>query len=277
MQNYRPGVLDRLDLGYRSVAAANPAVVYVSLSGFGAEGPKADWGSYGTLIEAASSIRSRTRYAGGPGMRLGTQLPDGVGGVVGALAALRGLRRRHVHGVGVHHDLSQLETYVAMSGEGILAASLGAHSAEGDDAGERVLRCAGHDEWIAVGLPDEAAVTRVAARYAGAGGDDVWAILGAVAARREKADLARELQDLGLAAFPVVNAADLAADAHLRARGSLIDVRLGDRRAQLPASPLRATTSPFVAEARNAPRASAPTPSRSCGTTSGCRPPRSPT
>jgi crotonobetainyl-CoA:carnitine CoA-transferase CaiB-like acyl-CoA transferase len=67
----------------------------------------------------------RTGYVDGEPMRLGHALPDGIGGVVGALAALRGLREREERGHGGWFDLSQLESYAAMSGEDVLASWMG--------------------------------------------------------------------------------------------------------------------------------------------------------
>ena len=100
VENYRAGVMDRLGLGYESLSADHPELVYVSLSGFGATGPWSPWRSYGPTIEAASSIEARTGYVDGEPLRLGHTLPDGVGGLVGTLAALDGLRRRDLTGEG---------------------------------------------------------------------------------------------------------------------------------------------------------------------------------
>ncbi|HLK45470.1 MAG TPA: CoA transferase, partial [Acidimicrobiales bacterium] len=120
IENFRPGVMASFGLDAASVAAVNPGIVYVSLSGMGATGPRAWWGSYGPTIEAASSIEHRTRYPGGPPLRLGHTLPDGVGGLAGALAVLRGLRLRAETGTGWYFDVAQLEAYAALSGEDVL-------------------------------------------------------------------------------------------------------------------------------------------------------------
>ena len=124
VENFRAGVAERLGLAASTLCAAFPELIYVSLSGFGSGGPWGEWRSFGPNIEAASSVMARTGYANGDPMRLGHALPDGVGGIVGALAALRGLRERDERGVGGWFDLSQLESYVAASGEDILAASM---------------------------------------------------------------------------------------------------------------------------------------------------------
>ncbi len=124
IENFRPGVMAKLGLDFATLSALNPKIVYVSLSGFGSAGPRAAWGSHGTLIEAASSIESRTGYVGGEPMKLGHPLPDAVGGTAGALAALRGLRTLSETGEGSYFDISQLETYCAAGGDAVLATSI---------------------------------------------------------------------------------------------------------------------------------------------------------
>jgi crotonobetainyl-CoA:carnitine CoA-transferase CaiB-like acyl-CoA transferase len=168
VENFRPGVMNDLGLGPSQLCRSNPGLVYVSLSGFGASGPWSERRSYGPTIEAASSIEGRTGYAGGEPLRLGHTLPDGAGGLVGALAALRGLRERSESGTGGWFDISQLEVYTAVSGEDLLAASMsgqpipriGNRSRCGSVQG--VFRCRGDDEWIAIRLADQWEVERLA-------------------------------------------------------------------------------------------------------------------
>jgi len=222
VENFRPGVMARLGLGPEALLAVNPRLVYVSLSGFGSAGPWAAWGSYGPMIEAASSIEHRTGYADGPPLRLGHTLPDGIGGLVGALAAVRGLRERTSTGRGGWYDISQLEAYVAASGEEVLAADLhgSVRPRSGNQHAGAVLQCAGTDEWVAVGATAEA---EIAARVA----------------LMTKEAAAAWLQALGFEAAPVLSAAELAVDRHLRARGALTTIDIHDRRVTLPRHPLR--------------------------------------
>jgi crotonobetainyl-CoA:carnitine CoA-transferase CaiB-like acyl-CoA transferase len=168
VENFRPGVMDRFGLGPSELCRNNPALVYVSLSGFGSGGPWSDRRSYGPTIEAASSIEGRTGYPGGEPLRLGHTLPDGAGGLAGALSALRGLRGRAETGMGGWFDVSQLEVYTAISGEELLVAStsdralarVGNRSRCG--AVQGVFACRGDDEWIAVRLADPSDLERLA-------------------------------------------------------------------------------------------------------------------
>jgi crotonobetainyl-CoA:carnitine CoA-transferase CaiB-like acyl-CoA transferase len=256
VENFRPGVMTALGLGAPELCAEHPALVYVSLSGFGHTGPWADRRSYGPTIEAASSIEARTGYPAGEPLRLGHTLPDGVGGLSGALAALRGLRERDERGgVGGWFDLSQLEAYLALSGEEVARAStsgaplarVGNRSRTGAIQG--VFPCAGDDAWIAIRLVDSTDVQRLAAVAAlpdflasalriPRDDDAIERIIGRFTTEHDKHGLACQLQDAGLEAFPVLTPPELVADAQLHARGFFVDVPTDGRTITLPGSPL---------------------------------------
>jgi len=253
VENFRPGVADRLGIGPAELAHINPALVYVSLSGWGADGPWAQWRSYGPSIEAASSIEGRTGYPGGEPLRLGHAFPDATGGLAGALAALRGLRYLLTSGQGGWYDISQLEVYAAMSGEGILEATRHRRGIERVGNGSRfgalqgVFPCAGDDQWIAIRLEDDADRASLAKLVAIAPEDVTEAAIAAYTRPHDKAQLAAQLQAEGLQAFPALNAHELAADPHLAARGYFLQVTAGTRSHAMPGTPLVAT--PHMADA----------------------------
>jgi crotonobetainyl-CoA:carnitine CoA-transferase CaiB-like acyl-CoA transferase len=228
VENFRPGVMAALGLGPDEVAVDNPGVVYVSLSGMGATGPRAWWGSYGPTIEAASSIEHRTRYPGGPPLRLGHTLPDAAGGLAGALAALAGLRRRAETGDGSYYDISQLEAYAAVSGEDVLQVS-----ATGIEpvwaAGVGVHRCRGDDQWIAVDGP------------------------ATVDPAHTKEEAAAALQAAGVPAFGALTPSDLVTDPHLAARGYFVPASFDGVVVPLPGSAIM-TDPPVVRIGSLAPR-----------------------
>jgi crotonobetainyl-CoA:carnitine CoA-transferase CaiB-like acyl-CoA transferase len=261
VQNFRPGVVDRMGIGPERMLALNPRLVYVSLSGYGTSGPKAQWGTYGTLTEAASAVWGLTHYAGEGGMRLGDQLPDAVCGLAGTVAALRGLRNRATTQRGCSIDISQLEAYVALIGEKIAAASVGASGqrleAEANDAQDIVVACGGADEWAAVTLPAAANSQEILSRLRQAIGvgpeTGVSEALADFASSRNKWAVADDLQKVGVAAFPVVDALDLGDDPHLAERGSLVEVTVGPTSGRFPGSPIQAAHQTFVAFRRPAP------------------------
>jgi crotonobetainyl-CoA:carnitine CoA-transferase CaiB-like acyl-CoA transferase len=258
VENFRPGVADKLGFGPSALASINPALVYVSLSGWGADGPWASWRSYGPSIEAASSIEGRTGYPGGEPLRLGHAFPDATGGLAGALAALRGLRNLLMSGQGGWYDIAQLEVYAAMSGEGILEATrhgrginrIGNRSRFG--ALQGVFPCLGEDQWIAICLDDKAD-RGMMARVIGLdretldNPDQAEPAIAAFTLHHHKAQLAELLQAQGLQAFPVLDAHELAADPHLAARDYFLQINAGENSHAMPGTPLVA--SPRMADA----------------------------
>lgn len=255
VENFRPGVMAQLGLGPSQLCGDNPRLVYVSLSGFGSVGPWSTLRSYGPTIEAASSIEGRTGYPGGEPMRLGHTLPDGTGGLAGALAALRGLRERSGDGRGGWFDISQLEVYAAISGEDILSASLtgadpqriGNRSREGAIQG--VFPCKGDDEWVAVRLRDRSelealsdvlGLPEIASAAGGAERDTdrIEHLIGSCTMLHDKHSVAARLQAGGLEAFPVLGPPELVADAHLLERGFFVTARLRGHDLVLPGTPL---------------------------------------
>ena len=238
VENNRPGVMDNLGLGPAEMCSANPRLVYVSLSGWGSAGPWARRRSYGPAIEAASSIEGRTGYADGEPLRMGHPLPDGMGGIAGAYAALRGLRERDERGVGGWFDMSQLEAYVAASGEDLVDCvprpRIGNRSRWGYRLG--VYPCLGEDEWVAVRLVDSSDEKAFAAATGIDAADEV--AVREYTAGRDRMEITRLLQNSGLEAFPALKTEDLAVDPQLRHRGFHLETALGDRKIVLPGTPL---------------------------------------
>lgn len=258
VENFRPGIADKLGVGAGQLSQINPALTYVSLSGWGASGPWRERRSYGPSIEAASSISGRTGYPGGEPLRLGHAFPDATGGLAGGLASVRGLRRAMATGRGGWYDISQLEAYLAMSGEGIVEATGFGRGLE--RAGNRsklgafqgVFPCRGEDDWIAIRLETEQDCTRFSSLTGEAvtlasDPDETEPGIAVYTARHEKLSLAKELQAVGLQAFAALDAHELAADPHLKHRGYFLSVLAGDKRHAMPGTPLVAT--PRMADA----------------------------
>lgn len=92
MDNFRPGVLDKLGIGYEAMRKANPKIVYGSVSGFGSYGPYRDLPAYDVISQAMSGIMYLNGREGDPPMKVGTSIGDIIAGinlVIGLLAALR--------------------------------------------------------------------------------------------------------------------------------------------------------------------------------------------
>jgi crotonobetainyl-CoA:carnitine CoA-transferase CaiB-like acyl-CoA transferase len=114
IENFKPGGLERFGLDYDAVAAANPAVVYASISGFGS-GPKgAGLPGYDLIVQAVSGLMSVTGDAEGEPYRAGVAVFDVISGLHATIGVLAALNHRHETGVGQHVEISLLAS--AMSG-----------------------------------------------------------------------------------------------------------------------------------------------------------------
>ncbi|HWA62872.1 MAG TPA: CoA transferase, partial [Caulobacteraceae bacterium] len=114
VENYRPGSLDRMGLGWEHLKAVNPRLVYASVSGFGLTGPYRDRGGFDLIAQGMSGIMS---FTGEPGAErptaCGVPLSDLNAGTFAALGILAALRHRDATGEGQHVETSLLETAIA--------------------------------------------------------------------------------------------------------------------------------------------------------------------
>jgi crotonobetainyl-CoA:carnitine CoA-transferase CaiB-like acyl-CoA transferase len=112
-ENFRPGVMDRLGLGYDALAAINPRLVYCAVSGFGHTGPERTTAAFDGKLQAMSGIMSITgEPAGGP-MRAGFAICDTIGGMTAALAVASALYQRTHTGRGQFVDVAMLDAALA--------------------------------------------------------------------------------------------------------------------------------------------------------------------
>jgi len=116
IENYRPGVMDRLGLGYAALSAINPRLIYCAISGFGMTGPLRDRPSFDIVLQALSGAMSVNGEAGGSPTKLGIPLGDLVGGINGPISILAALHERSVTGRGRLLDVSLLDGMMGMLG-----------------------------------------------------------------------------------------------------------------------------------------------------------------
>jgi formyl-CoA transferase len=115
VQNYRPGAATRLGVGYETLAALNPRLIYCSISGFGATGPYASRGGYDLIAQGMSGIISVTGDEDGPPAKAGVPLSDLAAGLFGAYGILCALEHRERTGEGQLVDTSLLEAAMALT------------------------------------------------------------------------------------------------------------------------------------------------------------------
>ncbi|WP_281684082.1 CaiB/BaiF CoA transferase family protein [Thalassobaculum salexigens] len=113
VQNFRPGVVDRMGLGQAAVRAANPSIVYCSISGFGDKGPYADKPVYDPLVQALSGLTSIQGGSDDARPRLvRTIIPDKLTGYTSAQAITAALLKRERTGEGQHVKVSMLDSVI---------------------------------------------------------------------------------------------------------------------------------------------------------------------
>lgn len=113
IENYRPGVMERLDLGYEELRKINPAIVYGAVSGFGHYGPYSKRAGYDIVGQAMSGLMSTTGWPGGPPTRTGTAIGDVVGGMSCCIGILAAYINRLKTGLGEKVDVSLVDSMVS--------------------------------------------------------------------------------------------------------------------------------------------------------------------
>lgn len=115
VENFRPGVMDRLGLGYDELCRIKPDIVYCAISGFGMDGPLRDNPAYDQIVQGLSGVMSVTGTPETAPLRVGYPVSDTMGGITAAFAIAAALVQKERTGKGERIDVSMLEaTLVAM-------------------------------------------------------------------------------------------------------------------------------------------------------------------
>jgi len=114
VENFRPGTMERLGLGYADVAARHPRIVYCSISGFGQTGPRRAEAGYDAMMQAEGGLMSITGAADGPPFRLGVAIGDIATGMFAAQGILAALFARERTGRGQQVDIAMLDAVTAL-------------------------------------------------------------------------------------------------------------------------------------------------------------------
>ena len=114
VENFRPGTLDSIGLGYDQVSVAHPSLIYVSISGFGQNGPRRDEAGYDAVAQAEGGLMSITGAEDGPAVRLGVAMADLAAGMFAFQGMLAALIARGRTGRGQRVDVSLLDSVAAL-------------------------------------------------------------------------------------------------------------------------------------------------------------------
>lgn len=240
VESFRPGVLDRLELGWSALSQVNPRLVYVAISGYGADGPYAQHAGHDIDYLARSGALSFSGTTAGPAQP-GLQIGDlGGGAMMAVLAALTALRARDTTGTGQFCDVSMTDGVLSWLSihAGFFAASgqpprAGHGMLGGGLACYRVYPCA-DGRHVAVGALEPRFFARLLAvldlsqlaeaHLDPARQDELAHRIGAVLAGRTRDDWVAEFEGTDACVAPVLDLAEAFTDPHHRARGMVADV-----------------------------------------------------
>ncbi|NDP41612.1 MAG: CoA transferase [Aromatoleum sp.] len=114
VENFRPGVADKLGIGWEALSALKPSLVYASISGFGQSGPLSKRPAYDIIVQALSGIMAVTGDSDGPPTLIGESIADVVAALFGSWSILAALVERERTGRGRRLDVAMLDSMIAM-------------------------------------------------------------------------------------------------------------------------------------------------------------------
>jgi CoA:oxalate CoA-transferase len=124
IENFRPGVMDRLDLGYKTLSEINPKIVYTSISGFGHTGPYRERPAFDLIAQAMGGVMAMTGPKGGHPYKVGPGIGDIWAATIGAYATMVALHAVEKIGQGQHVDCAMYDTMLYMVERAIMMYSM---------------------------------------------------------------------------------------------------------------------------------------------------------
>lgn len=273
VENFRPGVMERLGLGYEELAKDNPALVYATIRGFGdprsGESPYAHWPSYDVVAQAMGGLMSMTGADRDHPMKTGPGIGDVFAGMMLAFAIVSAVRHAERTGAGQFVDIAMYDAMLSLCERLVYLYDMEGKVAEPAGNGHPLLAPFGlfpaTDGWVSIGVVDDSFWRELArimerpdlavdARLASKSGrrahaTEVNEAVGAWTRRHTKTELAALLG--GRLPFgPVNDARDIFADPHVAARSMIVDVphaEPGRKGWRVAANPIRFGLTPAPA------------------------------
>ena len=244
VENFHPGTLDAMGLGYARLAEAHPRLVYCSITGFGQDGPYAERAGYDFVIQGMSGLMSVTGDVGGEPAKVGVAITDLLTGLYAANAIQAALLHRHTTGRGQHIDIGLFDVQVAaMANQALNFLMSGKNPARHGNAHPNIVPyeafptadgaitiAVGNDSLFArlcqgLGLPEVAADSRFRRNAdRGANRATLIAMLRARFAEQPTAHWLEQLEPLGVPAGPINTLAQTFADPQVVHREMRIDL-----------------------------------------------------
>lgn len=244
IENFRPGVMGRLGLGWDNLKKVNPQLVMVSLSAYGQHGPDSHRPGYAPIFAAEGGLGHMTGYSDGPPGEIRNQM-DHEAGLLAALLAIAMLEQRDRTDRGDFADLAAREVAAMLVGESIMQAfDIGEAPRLGTSHEEwcphAIYPTNGDDAWIAIAIRSDEEWLRlvelvghqsldrpefVATSGRHSNREAIDLVLRNWARSQEGHSLAARLQSIGIAAEVSMTAKDLISDKHLRERDAIVELR----------------------------------------------------
>jgi crotonobetainyl-CoA:carnitine CoA-transferase CaiB-like acyl-CoA transferase len=245
VENFRPGTLERWNLGYERLSSINPGLVLARVTGFGQTGPYARRPGFGTLAEAMSGFAALTGEPDGPPVLPPFGLADGIAALATAYAVMVALRAREQTGRGQVVDLAIIEPILTLLGPqitafdqlGVIQPRSGNRSV--NNAPRNIYRTA-DGRWLAVSTSAQSIAERVlrlvgradlveqpwfaTGRQRAEHADELDAAVGEWIAARSAAEVVEAFEEAQAAVAPIYDASDIVADPQYNAIGTIATV-----------------------------------------------------
>jgi formyl-CoA transferase len=261
MENFGPGVIERLGFSWQKVHGINPRIIMASIKGFGSGGPYAEFKAYENVAQAMGGAMSTTGFLDGPPLVTGAQIGDSGTGLHLVIGILAALHHRNRTGKGQYVDVAMMDgvmnlcrvkfrdhqrlTRGPLVEYSVPTAGRKAAPRSGNDSGGGQLGNAipckpgGPDDYIYVVVQE--AVWDALARHVGGeklatdprfatigerrkNQNEMWKILNGFASNHTKRELMKILNDLDVPCGPIMSTEDLANDEHVKLRGMYVEL-----------------------------------------------------
>ena len=244
VENFRPGVAERLGLGAAALRAANPGLIYCSISGFGQDGPCRDLPAYDIVVQAMSGLMAATGEEGGAPLKTGESVADLIAGLFGSWSIMAALVNRARTGAGATLDVAMHDALFSMLTTshalqmyaGVLPQRVGNRHPLSTPFGcyatqdGQVVICVLNDRQFArlcalIGAPEAAEDPRYATDESRTAHEPaVKAMIEAWSRGQSTAEAVAALSGAGLPAAPILSIAEAAASPQAQARGLVTDL-----------------------------------------------------
>ncbi|HXY05136.1 MAG TPA: formyl-CoA transferase [Burkholderiaceae bacterium] len=261
MENFGPGVLDRLGFSWEAIHQINPAVILASIKGFGSSGPYADFKAYENVAQAMGGAMSTTGFMDGPPLVSGAQIGDSGTGLHLAIGILAALHQRQRTGMGQYVEVAMMDAVMnlcrvkfrdhqrlargplaefSLATDGMRATPRSGNDSGGGQLGNAV-RCkpGGPNDYIYV-VVQEAVWAPLARRIGGEAlvndarfarienrrrnQNEMWRLLDEFASAYTKRELMDLLNGLDVPCGPIMSTDDLVKDEHVQLRAMIVEL-----------------------------------------------------